>query len=238
MPPYLSEDVRKEAHGQSNGWKTERDYELLVLGSGPAGHSAAMQAAKLGKKTAIVEHKAGGGALINTGTIPSKTLREAVLHLRISRAQHLRRLLRGEQEHHHVGFSSAHRQCDRQRAGHESATVPTQPCRTSASGRDVRRSPYGTPVGAGRSRALGCHRRQGDHRRRHENDKGLACRVRRPENFHQRRHTEPEGTAALDCHHRRRRQRDWNTARSSPRWACALQLSTNGQGFSPSWITK
>ena len=61
---------------------TARDYDLLVLGSGPAGHRAAMQAAKLGKKTAIVEHKAVvGGACINTGTIPSKTLREAVLHL-------------------------------------------------------------------------------------------------------------------------------------------------------------
>ena len=61
---------------------TERDYELLVLESGPAGHRAAMQAAKLGKKTAIVEHKAAvGGACINTGTIPSKTLREAVLNL-------------------------------------------------------------------------------------------------------------------------------------------------------------
>jgi len=61
---------------------SERDYELLVLGSGPAGHSAAIQAAKLGKKTAIVEHRTVvGGVCINTGTIPSKTLREAVLHL-------------------------------------------------------------------------------------------------------------------------------------------------------------
>jgi NAD(P) transhydrogenase len=61
---------------------SERDYEMLILGSGPAGHSAAIQAAKLGKKTAIVEHQAVvGGACINTGTIPSKTLREAVLHL-------------------------------------------------------------------------------------------------------------------------------------------------------------
>ncbi len=61
---------------------TSRDYDLLVLGSGPAGHRAAIQAAKLGKRTAVVEHKAVlGGACINTGTIPSKTLREAVLHL-------------------------------------------------------------------------------------------------------------------------------------------------------------
>ena len=61
---------------------SDRDYEMLVLGSGPAGHRAAIQAAKLGKKTAVIEHKAVvGGACINTGTIPSKTLREAVLHL-------------------------------------------------------------------------------------------------------------------------------------------------------------
>lgn len=61
---------------------SEREYEMLVLGSGPAGHRAAIQAAKLGKKTVVVEHKpVVGGACINTGTIPSKTLREAVLHL-------------------------------------------------------------------------------------------------------------------------------------------------------------
>ncbi len=58
------------------------DYDMLVLGSGPAGQRAAIQAAKLGKRTAIIERRAViGGVCINTGTIPSKTLREAVLHL-------------------------------------------------------------------------------------------------------------------------------------------------------------
>jgi NAD(P) transhydrogenase len=58
------------------------EYDLLVIGSGPAGQRAAIQAAKLGKRVAIVERKAVvGGVCINTGTIPSKTLREAVLHL-------------------------------------------------------------------------------------------------------------------------------------------------------------
>ncbi|MBL8174392.1 MAG: Si-specific NAD(P)(+) transhydrogenase [Bryobacterales bacterium] len=62
--------------------KTEYDYDLLVLGSGPAGQRAAIQAAKLEKRVAIVERKAVvGGVCINTGTIPSKTLREAVLYL-------------------------------------------------------------------------------------------------------------------------------------------------------------
>jgi NAD(P) transhydrogenase len=58
------------------------DYDLLVIGSGPAGQRAAIQAAKLNKRVAVVERKTIlGGVCINTGTIPSKTLREAVLHL-------------------------------------------------------------------------------------------------------------------------------------------------------------
>ena len=61
---------------------SEYDYDLFVIGSGPAGQRAAIQAAKLGKRVAIAERKAVvGGAWINTGTIPSKTLREAVLYL-------------------------------------------------------------------------------------------------------------------------------------------------------------
>ena len=58
------------------------DYDMLVIGSGPAGQRAAIQAAKLNKRVAIAERKAVvGGACVNTGTIPSKTLREAVLYL-------------------------------------------------------------------------------------------------------------------------------------------------------------
>src|SRR5437764_9697908 len=57
-------------------------YDMLVIGSGPAGQRAAIQAAKLNKRVALVERKAVvGGVCINTGTIPSKTLREAVLYL-------------------------------------------------------------------------------------------------------------------------------------------------------------
>ncbi|TKS59908.1 MAG: NAD(P)(+) transhydrogenase [Nitrospira sp.] len=57
-------------------------YDLLVIGTGPAGQKAAVQAAKLGKKVSIIERKAVvGGVCINTGTIPSKALREAVLYL-------------------------------------------------------------------------------------------------------------------------------------------------------------
>jgi NAD(P) transhydrogenase len=56
-------------------------YDLIVMGSGPAGQRAAIQAAKAGKKVAVVEQREVlGGVCINTGTIPSKTMREAVLH--------------------------------------------------------------------------------------------------------------------------------------------------------------
>lgn len=58
------------------------EYDLLVIGSGPAGQRAAIQGAKTGKKVALVERREViGGVCINTGTIPSKTMREAVLHL-------------------------------------------------------------------------------------------------------------------------------------------------------------
>jgi NAD(P) transhydrogenase len=58
------------------------DFDVLVLGSGPGGQKAAIAAAKLGRRVAVVERRHMiGGVCINTGTIPSKTLREAVLYL-------------------------------------------------------------------------------------------------------------------------------------------------------------
>ena len=58
------------------------DYDLLVLGSGPSGQKAAIAASKLGRRVAIVDRRDMlGGVCINTGTVPSKTLREAVLYL-------------------------------------------------------------------------------------------------------------------------------------------------------------
>jgi len=57
-------------------------YDLVVIGSGPGGQRAAIQAAKVGRRVAVVEKQTTvGGVCINTGTIPSKTMREAVLHL-------------------------------------------------------------------------------------------------------------------------------------------------------------
>jgi NAD(P) transhydrogenase len=65
-------------------------YDMLVIGSGPAGQKAAIQAAKIGKKVGIIERtEIVGGICINTGTIPSKSLREAVLYLSGFRQRHL-----------------------------------------------------------------------------------------------------------------------------------------------------
>jgi NAD(P) transhydrogenase len=58
------------------------DVDLAVIGSGPGGQKAAIMAAKLGHKVCVVDSKAMvGGVCVNTGTIPSKTLREAILYL-------------------------------------------------------------------------------------------------------------------------------------------------------------
>lgn len=61
--------------------ETSYDFDLLCIGSGPAGQRAAVQAAKLGRRVAMIERRmALGGSCLATGTIPSKTFREAVLH--------------------------------------------------------------------------------------------------------------------------------------------------------------
>ena len=58
------------------------EYDLVVIGSGPAGQKGAICAAKMRKKVAIIDRKTTiGGVCVHTGTIPSKTLREAVLYL-------------------------------------------------------------------------------------------------------------------------------------------------------------
>src|SRR5260221_2890380 len=58
------------------------EYDLVVIGSGPAGQKGAINAAKMGKKVAIIDRQRTiGGVCVHTGTIPSKTVREAVLYL-------------------------------------------------------------------------------------------------------------------------------------------------------------
>src|SRR6476660_5924243 len=58
------------------------DYDWLVIGSGPAGEKGAVQAAYFGRRVAVIEKAPQvGGACVNTGTLPSKTLRETALYL-------------------------------------------------------------------------------------------------------------------------------------------------------------
>lgn len=62
--------------------KHTKHLDMVVIGSGPAGQKAAIQAAKLGKRAALIERNTvPGGVCLNTGTIPSKALREAVVQL-------------------------------------------------------------------------------------------------------------------------------------------------------------
>ncbi len=66
----------------SNSFSGDQVHDLIVIGSGPAGRRAAVQAAKLGKRVLVIEHgRRVGGVSVHTGTIPSKTLRETVLNL-------------------------------------------------------------------------------------------------------------------------------------------------------------
>jgi NAD(P) transhydrogenase len=72
--------------GASNGY----DYDMIVIGSGPAGQRAAVQAAKLRKRVAIIDKReVVGGVCVNTGTIPSKSFKEAVLYLTGFRQRHI-----------------------------------------------------------------------------------------------------------------------------------------------------
>jgi NAD(P) transhydrogenase len=59
--------------------KMSKKFDIIVIGSGPGGQRAAIQAAKLGRQVLVVEKDAVGGSCFHSGTIPSKTLREAVL---------------------------------------------------------------------------------------------------------------------------------------------------------------
>lgn len=73
----LSHNFFNPKHAQQPSGKT-MDYDVLIIGSGPAGQHAAWQAARMGKRAAIVERKPKiGGAGLQTGTIPSKAMREA-----------------------------------------------------------------------------------------------------------------------------------------------------------------
>ncbi len=69
---------------------SDASYDLVVIGSGPAGEKAAAQAAYFGKRVAVIEAEPEpGGAAVHTGTLPSKTLRETALYLSGHRSRQL-----------------------------------------------------------------------------------------------------------------------------------------------------
>jgi len=69
------------------GKAPSHSFDLIVIGCGPAGEKAAAQAAYFGKRVAVIERApVPGGSCINTGTVPSKTLRESALYFPASRS--------------------------------------------------------------------------------------------------------------------------------------------------------
>ena len=102
-------------------------YELIVIGSGPGGQRAAINAVKAGKRVALVEKQSMGGVCINTGTIPSKTMREAVLHLSgFLRPKFLRRQLSFERSDHHVRSEFSRAARHRKRSLRDSGSAQAQ----------------------------------------------------------------------------------------------------------------
>ncbi|TAJ23898.1 MAG: Si-specific NAD(P)(+) transhydrogenase [Nitrospirae bacterium] len=81
-PAKPSTDRPSTNTGGQQGKSSRPAYDLLVIGSGPAGQKAAIQAAKLRKRVVIVEKEPEvGGSSVNTGTLPSKTLKDAIYYL-------------------------------------------------------------------------------------------------------------------------------------------------------------
>ena len=119
------------------------DVELLVIGSGPAGQKAAIQGAKLGKRVAIVERgHMVGGVCVNTGTIPSKSLREAIVYLTgMSQREIYGSSYRVKPEITIADLDRAHATRDRARDGRDPATsssATTSSCCTARRGSSTR----------------------------------------------------------------------------------------------------
>jgi len=104
------------------------EVDLMVIGSGPAGQRAAIQAVKLGKKVLIAEKRQVlGGVCTNSGTIPSKTLREAIIHF--SGLRHRAVYGRGFQIKHDVSFADLNQRVSRVVA-HENEVARSRLLRT------------------------------------------------------------------------------------------------------------
>ena len=181
------------------------EYDLVVIGSGPGGQKAAIAAAKLGKSVAVIERgRMLGGVCVNTGTIPSKTLREAVVYL----TGMSQRELYGASYRVKEKITPADLLARTQHViGKEQDVVRSpadaQPHRPLHRARPVRRRAHRPGRGPDPRRAH--HRQRRVHRDRHRHQAGPAGRrrVRRRPGAGLRRHPRPEVPA---------RRRWWSSA--------------------------
>src|ERR1041384_7730997 len=141
------------------------DFDVLVIGSGPGGQKAAIAAAKLDKRVAIVERKDMiGGVCLNTGTIPSKTLREAIMYLTGLNQREMYGQSYHVKEEITIGDLAARTS---HVVGREMDVVRSQLSRN----RLVHRRAHGA---GGRRRGADPHRRRGEDRDRHRYPPGPA----------------------------------------------------------------
>ena len=193
------------------------DLDLLVIGSGPSGQKAAIQAAKLGKRVAVAERRDRlGGVSIHTGTIPSKTLREAVLdqlserpldvldptRMEETEQQALQQLM--DRAAHVIAAETAvvREQFRRNMVG----WLPGDACIRGRSHRPDRRLGRADP------------RRPDRDRRRHDACPARDGRLRRPHD-HRLRRPAADGAARAAQHDRGRRRRDRRRVRVDVRRA-------------------
>ena len=213
--------------GYSAGAMSEPyDFDLVAIGSGPAGQRAAVQAAKLGKRVAVVEkNRCVGGVCVETGTIPSKTFREAVWAVRAAvraRRPPDRRAAPGPRQR-------------RRAAGDRGAGRPAPPERRRRDpGRGaVPGSPHARgPVGV---REPGGARRLDRRRRRHPGRHPARGGPRRRGGDHQRRHRRSQAPAPGDDRGRRRRHRDRVRVDLRRARGGGDAWSSGGTGRSSSW---
>ena len=190
---------------------------MLVIGSGPSGQKAAIQAAKLGKRVAVAERKDRlGGVSIHTGTIPSKTLREAVLDQLAERPLDVLDPTRME-ETERMALQQLMDRAAKVIAA-ETAVVREQFRRNMVGWLPGRRVLRGRPHGQDRGLGRADPRRADRHRGGHDAGAAGHRRLRRPHD-HRLRRPAADGPARAALDDRRRRGRDRRRVRVDVRLA-------------------
>ena len=184
-------------------------YDLIVIGSGPAGQKAAIAAAKQNWRVAVVERQREllGGVCLHTGTIPSKTIREAILHLTgyrhrdvyDERYRRKREITMDDLRRKMVATSA--RTSGRSFRTSSPATASTS---SAARRRSSIRTASKSPAAA---KAQTLDGRQHPDRHRHQAVAARPHSVRRRDGLRFRRNPQPGPRAAVDDRRRRRRDR-------------------------------